>query len=289
MSQRSQDKIIKKIQDLQASLERQMADALPEVFNQLSEEVIDIVSGLSLDPKKRAESLRDIIALKRQIGDALVANQLYQGSVNALFEGYKELALLSDDFMGEVLDNYTRKLDLYDAILKTNIDITKNNLLGAGIKDNFANAIREVLKANISGVGNIADLRKTLIKFIEGTETEKPFLQRYVTQVTNDSIMTFNREYLQTISEDLDVKHYRYSGTIIGDTRAFCAARAGRIFKKSEIEKWPDLGQWQGRMPGTNKQTIFSYCGGYNCRHQLWPASELQYQKGEESGITGLR
>ena len=170
MSQRSQDKIIKKIQDLQASLERQMADALPEVFNQLSEEVIDIVSGLSLDPKKRAESLRDIIALKRQIGDALVANQLYQGSVNALFEGYKELALLSDDFMGEVLDNYTRKLDLYDAILKTNIDITKNNLLGAGIKDNFANAIREVLKANISGVGNIADLRKTLIKFIEGTE-----------------------------------------------------------------------------------------------------------------------
>ena len=289
MSQRSQDKIIKKIQALQASLEKQMADALPEVFSQLSDQVIDIVSGLSLDPKKRSESLRDIILLKRQIGDALVSNQLYQGSVSALLEGYKELALLSDDFMGEVLDNYTRKLELYDAILKTNIDITKNNLLGAGIKDNFSNAIREVLKANISGVGDKAELRKTLTQFIEGTPNEKAYLERYITQVTNDSVMTFNREYLQTISEDLDVQFYRYSGTIIGDTRAFCAARAGRIFKKPDVEKWPDLGQWQGRMPGTNKQTIFSYCGGYNCRHQLWPTSELQYQKGEEAGITGLR
>lgn len=285
----NQEKIINKIQALQARLEKEMADALPEVFSELSDQVVDIVAGLSLDPNDRAKSLREIIALKRQIGDALLANKLYQTSVKSLLDGFAELANLSDDFMGEILDNYTRKQDLYEAILKTNIDITKNNLLGAGIKDNFSNAIREVLKANISGVGNKADLRKTLAQFIEGTEAEKPFLQRYITQVTNDSVLVFNREYLQTISEDLDIQYYRYSGTIIGDTRAFCAARAGRIFKKAEIEKWPDLGQWQGRMPGTNKQTIFSYCGGYNCRHQLWPTTELQYKKGEESGITGLR
>lgn len=284
-----QEKIIKQIEALQAKLEKDMASALPKVFSQLSDEVIDIVAGLSLDPDDRARSLREIIALKRQIGDALVANQLYQTSVKSLLDGYKELAKLSDDFMGEVLDNYTRKQDLYEAILRTNVDITKNNLLGAGIKDNFSNAIREVLKANISGVANKASLRKTLAQFIEGTEAEKPFLERYITQVTNDSVMVFNREYLQTISEDLDINYYRYSGTIIGDTRAFCAARAGRIFKKAEVEKWPDLGQWQGRMPGTNKQTIFSYCGGYNCRHQLWPASDIAYQQGEEQGITGMR
>lgn len=285
----NQEKIISKIQALQARLQKEMADALPEVFSELSGQVVDIVAGLNLDPNDRAKSLREIISLKRQIGDALVANKLYQNSVKSILDGFAELANLSDDFMGEILDNYTRKQDLYEAILRTNIDITKNNLLGAGIKDNFSNAIREVLKANISGVGNKADLRKTLAQFIEGTEAEKPFLQRYITQVTNDSVLVFNREYLQTISEDLDIKYYRYSGTIIGDTRAFCAARAGRIFKKDEIEKWPDLGQWQGRMPGTNKQTIFSYCGGYNCRHQLWPTTELQYQRGEESGITGLR
>ena len=178
---------------------------------------------------------------------------------------------------------------MYEAILKTNIDITRSNLLGAGVKDNFSNAIREVLKANINGVGNRATLRKTLTEFIEGSPTEKPYLQRYITQVTNDAVMGFNAEYLQSISEDLDVQYYSYSGTIIGDSRPFCVARAGRRFKKEEIEKWPDLGNWQGRIPGTNKQTIFSYRGGWNCRHLIWPISELQYQRAVESGNAGLR
>jgi hypothetical protein len=284
-----QEQIIKKIEALQAKLQLEMADALPEVFSQLSDEVIDLVAALSLDPDDRAKSLREMILLKRRIGDALVSNVVYQNSVKSLTDGFKELAKLSDDYMGEVLDNYTRKQDLYEAILKTNVDITRSNLLGAGIKDNFSNAIREVLKANISGVGNQATLRKTLAQFIEGTEAEKPFLQRYITQVTNDAVMVFNAEYLQTISEDLDVQYYSYSGTIIGDSRPFCIARAGRRFKKEEVEKWPNLGNWQGRMPGTNKQTIFSYRGGYNCRHQIWPISELQYQRAVEAGTAGLR
>ena len=285
----NQEKIIRKIEALQAKLEKDMADNLPLIFSQLSKEVIDIVSDLSLDPDKRANNLREIIAMKRRIGDAIVGNALYQESVQSLIEGYKELANLSDDFIGEILDNYSRKQDLYQSILKANVDITRSNLLGAGIRENFSNAIREVLKANIAGVGDGNQLRKTVAQFIEGTETEKPFLQRYITQVTNDSIMGFNAEYLQTISEDLDIKYYRYSGTIIGDSRPFCVARAGRLFKKEEIEKWPDLGQWQGRMPGTNKQTIFSYRGGYNCRHLIWPASDLQYERAVEEGLAGMR
>ena len=285
----NQEKIIRKIEALQAKLEKDMADNLPLIFSQLSKEVIDIVSDLSLDPDKRANNLREIIAMKRRIGDAIVGNALYQESVQSLIEGYKELANLSDDFIGEILDNYSRKQDLYQSILKANVDITRSNLLGAGIRENFSNAIREVLKANIAGVGDGNQLRKTVAQFIEGTETEKPFLQRYITQVTNDSIMGFNAEYLQTISEDLDIKYYRYSGTIIGDSRPFCVARAGRLFKKEEIEKWPELGQWQGRMPGTNKQTIFSYRGGYNCRHLIWPASDLQYERAVEEGIAGMR
>lgn len=284
-----EDKIIRQIQELQAKLEKDMEEALPLIFKQLSAEVVDLVSNLSPNPDDRAKNLRDIIALKRQIGEALVTNELYKTQVKAVLDGYVELAKLSDDYMSVILDDYTRKDELYEAILRANVDITKNNLLGAGIRDNFSNAIREVLKANISGVGNLGTLRKTVAAFIEGTPEEKPFLQRYITQVTNDSVMMFNREYLQTISEDLDIKFYRYSGTIIKDSRPFCIARAGRIFKKEDVEKWPNLGDWKGRMPGTNKQTIFSYCGGYNCRHQLWPASEIVYNRAEENGTAGLR
>ena len=98
-----QEQIIKKIEALQAKLEKEMAEALPEIFSQLSDEVIDLVGELSLDPDDRAKSLREMILLKRRIGDALVSNVVYQTSVKSLTDGFKELANLTDDYMGEVL------------------------------------------------------------------------------------------------------------------------------------------------------------------------------------------
>lgn len=41
---------------------------------------------------------------------------------------------------------------------------------------------------------------------------------------------------------------------------------------------------WDGKMSGTNSTTIFSYAGGYNCRHKLYPVSEEQYNRAK--GIT---
>ena len=95
--------------------------------------------------------------------------------------------------------------------------------------------------------------------------------------------MVFNREYLQTISEDLGMRHYLYQGTIIGDTRQFCQSRAGKYFTKEEVERWASQ-TWDGKMAGTNSTTIFSYAGGYNCRHKLWPISVEQYNRAK--GIT---
>ncbi len=200
MADKKQEKIILAIEALQAKLESQMESALPQVFKELSDDVIDLVSELSLDPEDRAKNLRDIIDLKRKIGDALVGNALYQSKVKEVLEGYKQLANLSDDFMSLILDDYNRKQDLYEAVLKANVNITKDALLGSGVRDNFSNAIRELLKANIAGVGDKKELRKVLTQFIQGSEAEKPFLQKYITQVTNDSVMIFNQEYLNTIS-----------------------------------------------------------------------------------------
>lgn len=289
MAEKNQEKIIKAIEALQAKLEAQMESALPEVFKQLSNEVIDLVSELSLDPEDRAKNLLEIIALKRKIGDALVGNVLYQSKVLEITEGFKELANLSDDFMSTILDDYSRKQDLYKAILKANVEITKDALLGAGVKSNFENAIRELLKANIAGVGDKRQLRSVLTQFIEGTETEKPFLQRYITQVTNDSVMTFNREYLNTVSEDLDVQYYVYSGTITGDSRPFCVARAGRSYTKAQVQSWGKLGDWQGKIPGTNEKTIFTYCGGYNCKHSIWPQTKVNYDNAVADGTAGMK
>ncbi len=199
------------------------------------------------------------------------------------------LADLSNQFITIAIGSFKPKTELYQAILQANIETTKNALLGAGIRDNFGNAIQEVLKDNIAGIGTRSQLNETLRKFIEGTPEQAPFLNRYIKQTTNDAVMTFNSEYIQTISEDLGVEYYLYAGTLIEDSRPFCEARSGRYFTKEEVQKWASLKNWQGRMAGTNSSTIFTYRGGYNCRHQLWPVAKEQYDAAKEKGRAGLR
>lgn len=275
--------IILRLQDKQDELISRMDGSLKEVFKELSDQVLSLTDDLSLDPKDRAKNLRELIKMKKDIADTIVNNEAYQQQVSELLSGFDELADITNLYIGSVLDTTVKRKDLYNAILETNISVTKDALLGAGIRDNFGNAIQEVLKTNIAGTTRRADLRKTLAQFITGTPDQLPFLQRYIKQTTNDSIMVFNREYMQTISDDLGIGFYRYQGTKIKESRPFCVARAGKVYTKDEVEKWASLSDWDGRMKGTTKTTIFSYCGGYNCRHTLMPISEQRYRK--EKGL----
>ncbi len=272
--------IIKQLGDLEAALENGMAGALPKVFATLSRDVQRVAANLSLDPNDRAKTLRELIGMKRKIGDLVVNNPTYKEEVKKLLNEFSTIKDLTDQYIQSTIDDFVPTRRLYDAILQSNIAITKDALLGGGIVDNFGNAIQEVLKSNIAGVSDRAQLMETLRRFIEGTPERKAYLDRYIKQTTNDAVMVFNREYLQTISEDLGLKHYLYQGTIIGDTRQFCQSRAGRFYKKEEVEKWASQ-SWDGKMAGTNSTTIFSYAGGYNCRHKLWPISEEQYNRGK--------
>jgi hypothetical protein len=281
--------LIKQIQELQLAIESRMDEALPRVFAKLSDQVIDLASDLSLDPKDRAKSLKELIKLKKDIANTIITNAPYQLQVAEVIKGFEMLAELSNEYITLAIGDFKPKKALYEAILETNIATTKDALLGAGIRENFGTAIQEVLKDNIAGIGSRSELNKTLRKFIEGSPQDAPFLNRYIKQTTNDSVMTFNAEYIQTIAEDLDVEHYYYQGTLIADSRPFCVSRAGRYFTTDEVKAWPNLKGWQGRMSGTNSSTIFIYRGGYNCRHQLWPVSKEQYDAAKEKGRTGIR
>ena len=280
---------MKQIQELQLAIESRMDEALPRVFAKLSDQVIDLASDLSLDPKDRAKSLKELIKLKKDIANTIITNAPYQLQVAEVIKGFEMLAELSNEYITIAIGDFKPKKALYEAILEANIATTKDALLGGGISENFGTAIQEVLKDNISGIGTRSELNKTLRKFIEGTEKDAAFLNRYIKQVTNDSVMTFNAEYIQTIAEDLDVEYYLYSGTVIADSRPFCVSRAGRYFTTEQVKDWGDLGKWDGKNTNTNRTTIFIYRGGYNCRHQLWPVSKEQYEAAKEKGRTGLR
>jgi hypothetical protein len=285
----SQKEIIAKIQTLQLALEKRMDERLPEIFAGLADQVIELTNELPFDPKDRAKRIREIIGLKSKIVGVIAANPEYIKEVAELTNGFKEIKKLSDLYFSELIDGFNAKEELYKAILDANITVTRDNLLGAGIRNNFSNAITEVLRSNAAGISTRTELQKTLRQFIEGTPEQKAYLNRYVKQTVSDSVMAFSREYNQVIATDYNLQFGYYQGTAIETTRPFCRARHGRYFKKSEVESWASLGDWSGRMPGTTKTTIFTNLGGFACRHDYYPVSKTQYELAKKRGQTGLR
>lgn len=283
------DAIIKRIQEKQLALEKGMDDSLPRVFRDLSNQVIDMAADYPLNAADRAERIRAIIDFKRTVTAAVANNPEYIEQVALLTEGFADLKTLSDQYFSELIDNYNAKDELYREILRANIDLTRSNLLGAGIQENFGNAITEVLKANASGTTSRAQLNTIMRQFITGTDTQKAYLERYVKQTTQDAVMTFSREYNDTVAADLNLQYYFYQGSLIQDSRPFCKARAGRYYKKSEVQSWAKLGNWDGRKPGTNAVTIFTYAGGYGCRHELYPVTKTIYELAKKRGAAGMR
>lgn len=178
-----------------------------------------------------------------------------------------------------------KKKDIYDEILNFAKQSTTLNLLDTGVDVNFLQPILDTLQSCIQIGGNIDDLIDELKIFITGGETGVGGLQRYVTQVTNDSITQFNATYNQTITQDLGIEFYKYVGTKIANTRPFCREFTGDYFHKKEVEKLgigldPLTGKslasenlLEGRINGTNASNIFTNRGGWNCRHFFSPIS----------------
>ena len=171
---------------------------------------------------------------------------------------------------------------LYLDILEFSKQSTALNLLESGVDANFFNVIMDTLSQGVSNGDNIHDLIDELEIFItgarSGTEAKTVgALQRYVTQVTNDSITQFNATYNQAITQDLGIEWYKYTGTKIATTREFCIHHMHKYYHKKEVELLGSgkelngtnlsAAEKKGRIPGTNSSNIFINRGGYNCRH----------------------
>jgi hypothetical protein len=87
------------------------------------------------------------------------------------------------------------------------------------------------------------------------------------------------------VNDELGLEWFEYLGGEIPTTRPFCEHREGGIYHRGEIEAWGagknsaginDIrnGTWAGRIDGTDSKSIFTFVGGWNCRHYLVPVPD---------------
>lgn len=181
-----------------------------------------------------------------------------------------------DRLTQEVIDEQRRvngvdiKKRPLNAVQKSAIKQTINNLLGNGLDANLIQPVKDILLKSASAGMSIAEAELQLRLVILGDSERLGKLERYVTQIARDAISQYDGMLQSLIQKELELDGYSYEGSIIRDSRSQC-------------RRWVDIGEipiaelkkeiaWayangSGMIPGTTPDNFAIYRGGYNCRH----------------------
>jgi hypothetical protein len=118
-------------------------------------------------------------------------------------------------------------------------------------------------------------------------------LLRYIDTIATDSLNTYAATYMQLVTEDLDLKWFRYAGSLKETSREWCIKLIGakqqgmKYIHISQFGKLADgyilgkrvkinkkTGLPLGFKVGTNANNLFVNRGGWGCGHQFYPVSE---------------
>jgi len=180
--------------------------------------------------------------------------------------------------------------DIAERFLKViNDEVYQSTIAGRPFDDMVAN-----IRSHINGVykqSNVAEINE-LVDFInenkfdsaKKAEIEEAVrklhtqyasdragnnLRRYASQIAHDSVMQFHGQFTVAKAKDAGLTHYRYTGTLVRDSRPFCRDMLNKTLTEKEIrDTWNNQG-WQGKSTGDP----FIVRGGYRCRHTWIPTN----------------
>ena len=92
-------------------------------------------------------------------------------------------------------------------------------------------------------------------------------LRRYAGQIAHDSVMQFHGQFTVSKAKEAGLEHYRYTGTLVRDSRPFCQSMLNRVLTETEIRDIWNTQSWVGKSTGDP----FIVRGGYRCRHTWIP------------------
>lgn len=218
------------------------------------------------------ENIKLIQTIMDDLRGGLITRQ-YIKALDKYLATFNPILELNNKYFGLLDVNYIPTKTRFAEISEQVIELTKFTMGQSGVWNNVMNDIHTLLTSNVASGGSYDDMLRTLTTQVRGNAQAKGYVEKYAKQLVTDSVMQYNRQMQSTIAADLKLQWYYYQGTIIKDSRPFCVERAGNYYHQKEVESWANQ-KWQGKVSATNENSIFTYAGGYNCRHSIIPVSE---------------
>ena len=256
--------------------EKAQRDAWRKLSPLLAEMDVDATGNI----RQTEDNIRRIGLITEELNKVLAGGE-YKDAVQSFLSSIDEGVQLTDDIAKKIDSNFQP-----DNVQKQLLAISKQNAInaffGSGLRDNVTVPFLEQLTANVAARAPLNQAVKALQGVIEGTETTDGRLLANVRTTANTAQAIADRSYSAAVNEELGIEYFQYLGGEIPTTRPFCEHREGAIFHRKEIEAWGNgensagindisNGTWAGRIDGTDSRSIFTFVGGWNCRHFLVP------------------
>lgn len=280
------DLIRKKLERLN-SVPDELANSVIKAQKDALNRILDILGQLDVKDGNIVLSERNlsiIQSIERDLQENIF-NEKYIEAVTEFSQQFNVQSRLNDEYFRSILEEFENK-SIYETVLKQSQKNAIELLAEDAFTEVLISPLKQSLDASVVNGSSFADTIKSLRLIIEGSDEIDGRLLSHVKRVAYDGFAISDRNYTNTIATDLGLEFYRYSGGEIADTRCFCDERDGKYFHRKEIEAWgrgEKVGScgfpWQGMRRGTNSSNIFSFLGGYNCKHSILPVSNKSAPK----------
>ena len=253
---------------------------IPVSESQVYDKVVELLSRLEVKgdnfviSNKNLQIASEISTLLKSV---LISSD-YTKYVTDFAKEFDTQAVVNNKLFETAFPKFTQT-DLMKSVVNISKRETIDLLLNRASDTDFISPLRTTIEQAVINGSGYGETLKAIRTFIEGNEDVDGALLRYSKTYAHDSFAIADSAYSSVIADELDAEWFKYLGDDIKTTRPFCEQRANQFFHYKEINSWfttdpqpsgiTTHSPWAGMIPGTNKDTFYSYRGGFNCRHSI--------------------
>ncbi len=124
------------------------------------------------------------------------------------------------------------------------------------------NQLRRLKAAELKNVDEINSITQRLRKQFRNVSVGGSLGQSVKSEM-HDLVMDFDGVFIRHRARQAGLKRYRYTGTLVSESRDFCIQNLDRVFTEEEAKQVWASQSWSGKRTGDP----FVVRGGHNCRH----------------------
>lgn len=253
------------------------AKKILSVQTKLYNDLVTILRFIDLDEQgyiKQNAGNRAILREAQNQFDKTINASNYQSALENHLKVIPALDELNNAYFEAVSSAFKPNRVFIQQIQTQTIETVNSLILQDGLAAQIKLPLNQILQQNVNTGGSFSGMLNQIKTFVEGNQDIDGRLVSYSRNILHDTLFQYARAYQNSVTNDLKLVWYRYVGGIMDKSRPFCIDRNGGFFIQKEIESWAEQ-SWAGKNPLTTKSSIFILCGGYSCRHQLIPVSEI--------------